>query len=541
MPRLHGIEPGSLVAFARASGWRQVPVQVDERALVDYRKVRQTTSFGAFSHEAYTDPGTYAGADPDPTLDEGDEIAMMAADAGARAEGAASPAGVDPGTRTEVRVHDPLQPGTARYLYLYETDSGLDPAAGERYVDYEFDLDSGDYKSTYDFTGVADNGSGPPANTEGSSVTTDFYSQSLLSRWVADELRITAGSAGGIDILDGDKVQVSYGCGRSELTFSRGGGGFIVNKSGPVRAIRSYIGANSGTFTQRDHVYYERRDDMTTYLRVHPGITTISSFLDFSPAASGMSYRNSANPAGVTIDGVPDPGLDSGGGAPIEWEQATGPQGTVSSVSRVETDLPGFAPGSYFLDDSTSPSVAQCGGYADNQAWGSSGPVFTSGGANTDPTLGSAYSLTGTRSAYYSEPGGSAGLATLRSEQTDTPLVATARSQREPSRKPAFRLRATGPKRKIAPGRSLRLRTRVSNSGEQAIGSLRLCPKTKRRVVAIDSCLTLRGIAPGETVRRRFGATLRRASAGRDSVRVRFVATVGKAHERDTLRLRPRG
>ena len=207
----------------------------------------------------------------------------------------------------------------------------------------------------------------------------------------------------------------------------------------------------------------------------------------------------------------------------------------------METDLPGFAPGSYYLDDSTSPSIAQCGGYADDQAWGSSGPVFTSGGANTDPTLGSAYSLTGTRSTYYSEPGGSAGLATLRSEQTDTPLVATARSQREPSRKPTFQLRATGPSRQIAPGRSLRLRTRVSNSGEQTIGSLRLCPKAKRRVVAIDGCLTLRGIAPGATVRRRFGATLRRASAGRNSVRVRFVAKSGGARVRDAVRLRPRG
>ena len=68
-----------------------------------------------------------------------------------------------------------------------------------------------------------------------------------------------AGGATGVDILDGDKAQVSYGCGRSEVTFSRRGGGFIANIDGPVRAIRSYIGANSGTYTQRDHVYYQQQ------------------------------------------------------------------------------------------------------------------------------------------------------------------------------------------------------------------------------------------------------------------------------------------
>ena len=86
--------------------------------------------------------------------------------------------------------------------------------------------------------------------------------------------------------------------------------------SGPVRAIRSYIGANSGIYTQRDHVYYERADVMTTYLRVHPGSRTSASSTTTRRTAIGMTYRNSANPAGVTIDGVPDPGRPAGD-API--------------------------------------------------------------------------------------------------------------------------------------------------------------------------------------------------------------------------------
>jgi hypothetical protein len=432
-PALLGTAPGKVVAFRWDGKWKQVPVQVDERAMVDYRAVRQTTGFAPFSHLAYTDPGTFAGADPDPQLDADDEIAAMAKDAGKRADRKdGDPKGVAGSTQTRVKVSDPLQKDSTHYLYLYRSKGDLDPAAGKSYVKYDFELNSGDYKTTYDFSGIADDGNGPPVNLENSSVRTPFYSQHFLSRWVQDALQVTAGDATGVDILDGDKDQVSYGCGRSELTFSRGGGGFIVNKSGPVRAIRSYIGANSGTFTQQDHVYYEQGDVTTTFLRVHPGITTIDQFLDYSPAAAGMTYRNSAKPLGVTIDGNPDTGMETGNalGPQITWEQTTGPQGSVTLVTRVATDLPGFTPGSYYQDDSTSPATQQCGGYADNQAWGASGPAFTSSGSNTDPTLAApVYSLTGTRSNFYSGPGADASLAELRSKQVDSPLKVSVASK----------------------------------------------------------------------------------------------------------------
>lgn len=418
LPALTGAAPMRIVGFSRrGEGWKQVPVQVDEMAVVDYPTVRQSPT-RPFSRLAYTDPDTFAGPDPDSTFDPDDELAAMARDSGERARRADGPRGVRSATRTEVAVSDPLRKGAKRYLYLYVSKGGLSPAAGKRYVDYDFRLDSGDYRTTYDFNGVANDGNGPPANTEDSTVSTPFYSQHLLSRWIEDELQITAGNASGVDVLDGDKSQVAYECKRSELTFSRGGGGFIANKSGPVRAIRSYIGANSGIYTQRDHVYYDRSDVTTNYLRVHQGIATISNFYDYSPAATGMTYRNSLNPAGVRIDGVPD-SIEAG---PMSWEQVTGQQGSASIVSRVKTDLPGFSPTSYYLDDSTSPPVKQCGGYADAAAYGSSGPIFTSSGANTDPTLGQAYSLTGTRTTFYGPPGEDADVAALRSRQVDAPL-----------------------------------------------------------------------------------------------------------------------
>ena len=84
VPKLLGEAPGEVVAFRYESGWKQVPVQVDERKLVDFAAVRDghQTSGRPFSQVAYADPGTFSGADPDPSVDADDEIAAMAADSG---------------------------------------------------------------------------------------------------------------------------------------------------------------------------------------------------------------------------------------------------------------------------------------------------------------------------------------------------------------------------------------------------------------------------------------------------------------------------
>ena len=128
-------------------------------------------------------------------------------------------------------------------------------------------------------------------------------------------MNLYGGSAGGLDILDRHKDMFGPGiCTRTEDTFSLGEGAFIANKDGPVRAIRSYLGANSGPITQRDHFFYERRQDMHTYLRVHP-ISGLIDLYDYSTNAIGMVYFNSLNTTGVTIDGVPD--TVAPGGTPL--------------------------------------------------------------------------------------------------------------------------------------------------------------------------------------------------------------------------------
>ena len=315
VPRLLGAQPGKVLAFRYLTDrWDQVPVQVDERALVDLAKPKNAAPTGK-TFLTYTDPATFTGPDPDPTVDANDEIAMMGIDSGLEAPAGSAPPNTVVGSGTKVRLVDSVGDATPSYLYLFRQTGNLDPGAGRRYVDYRFQLLSGDYKTTYKL------GAGP--NPENSTVSTPYYSQHFSDRWVDDQLRITMPGAGGQDILDRHKNLFAPGnCGRSEDTFSAGAGAMIANKSGPVRAIRSYIGANSGTYTQREHIFYERRHDITTYLRVH-AIPGVMDFFDYAPAAIGMTYKSDVDPRGVRIDGVPDsptPGA-------LGWESCGRPSG----------------------------------------------------------------------------------------------------------------------------------------------------------------------------------------------------------------------
>ncbi|HET9543523.1 MAG TPA: S-layer homology domain-containing protein, partial [Acidimicrobiales bacterium] len=424
---LFGVAPDRVAAFRREAGaWVPIPVQVDERAVVDFGSqppangvpgstgtVYGTQAIGVAVLQ-YTDPDTWVGPDPNAAVDRNDEVALMARDAGEQALGAEPPEHVDAATGVELSITDPLEPGAQSWVYLFAHDGTLDPSAGQHLVDYDFSLASGDYKATY----LRANGPNP----EDSTVTTAAYVHHFSDRWVDDELHITVGGASGVDILDRHRNQFApFECGRSEDTFSDDEGAFVVNRVGPVRAIRSYVGANSGPLSQRTHLFYEARHEILSDLRVHP-IPGMMELFDYSPAAAGMAYRNSAMGADVTIDGVPDTVPT----AQNYWELVQGAQGSLISVRRLTSDqqFPASARSTYYLDDATPPGD-MCTG--DTAAYGVSGLRLSASIANTDPRSTPSYRFRGRRVLTYRAPGATAVDARIVRRQVDTPLAVTAR------------------------------------------------------------------------------------------------------------------
>ncbi len=408
LPSLLGAAPSRIVGFRhQGSAWVQIPVQVDERAVVDFGTVYGTDPMGE-TFLAYADPGTFTGADPDATFDADDEIALDAADAGDAADGASDPGSVASGTRLEITLANPVTTAEA-FVYLFLSDGSLDPAAGRAPIGYVFDLLSGDYKTTYD------RNSGP--NPEDSSVTTAAYSVHFSDRWIRDGTSITAGGASGADILDRHAFRFApRDCARTEDTFSNGEGAFIVNRAGPVRALRGYVGANSGVTTYRVHRFYARLETIETVLRVHriPGAL---DYFDHSAAASGMTYTDDTDPAGVTIDGVPDavtPG-------PLAWEQVSGAQGTMAAVRRIETDIAGLTATSFYSDDA-NPATPSCTG--DGVEYGAHGSWIDQAIPNTDPAVPDPLNHVVFRIAIaYGAPGLGNAFAQALATQVDAPLV----------------------------------------------------------------------------------------------------------------------
>ena len=428
LPDLGGVTADELVAFryrdSKHGGgrWKQVPVQLDERKPVDFGSeppnnnqagvegtVYGTAPVGA-SVVQYADPQTFVGADPVAGLDGDDEVSLIAADTGdMTGKRVARPKGTT-GSPTAVKITDPLGGGKA-YLYLYRSKGGLDPTAGDDYVDYEFQLTSGDYKPTYR------RADGP--NPETSTVSTDDYEIGFSDRWFYDGLEIDAGKASGAEILDGFKFGFSpTTCTRSEATFNDAEGAFVANLDGPVRAIRSYVGANSGPLTERTHYFYPDRHLIVTDLRVHQ-IGGALTFHDLSAAGIGMTYLDAVNPAGVTVDGNPETLAD----AVPAWRLWTGPQGSLFSADRAEGDVAASLLASahaWYLDDSTPEPNDQCWG--DAQAYGQGGLRSTAAIPNTDPTRQPAASLRLTTIDIVSAPGMTAESADQVSRGIDAAL-----------------------------------------------------------------------------------------------------------------------
>jgi hypothetical protein len=404
--------PSNILAFRYNGGWQQVPVQVDERVWTDLGIIYSNSpTKPPMPSLAYADPGTYCGADTNALFDADDELVFMAKDAGNRAPaGAGYPSGTLATNPVELTITDP-RTNTTGYVYLFRGNGTLGQGAGSDYVKYQFTLLAGTYPDDYNTA------AGP--NPENSYISNAVYRTHFADRWICDEVNVYAGGASGADILDRHKnLFEPNNCVRTEETFCYGEGAFIANVDGPVRAIRSYIGANSGPWTQRDHLFYERREDKVTYLRVHK-IPGIMDLYDYSTNATGMVYYDNLNTGGVTINGVPD-SITTGSNY---WEMVTGAQGSLLMALKVNTDVPALTNKSYYSDD-TTPSITQCTG--DAYEYGTSGLWIDQEIPNTDPTGGEANYLNANRIIYYASPTQTVATAGLRYQQAMSPLQVTA-------------------------------------------------------------------------------------------------------------------
>lgn len=564
-----GVPPQNIVGFKWADGWVQVPVQVDERHTINVRRLYPEAANGyvggedlGFDLEVYADPKTRSGADSDPDFDADDELAFMAGDTGKPLpDGFAGggPEGTDASTGTSVVVTDPLGGGDG-VLYLFRSET-LDPAAGEDYVDYDFDLTG----LTSGQTLLDDYGYIHSSNPEDSTVSTEDYELHSFDRWQEDALKVKAGNSTGADILDREVAQATKtGCSRSEYTFSGrwtedtaagnddhtdDEGTYVAVIDGAVRAIRSYMGANSGPYVQREHIYYADHEVNTIYLRVHL-MTDLYSWTDYAPAAIGMTYRDLNNVAGVPVDGTPDAVVptttaDVANGAHA-WQQLSGPQGSVSTVVGATTDIdpPNF--GNYYLDDST-PAAAdqvQCGG--DGQSIGSSGfgilgPVTP----NTDPRLATdAYPvnhLTVDRVRYFGPPSDGAAQAEAYRERVEKPLsaVASANPIVVPviTGKAKLRLRLSKRVMKVKAGKKARVKARISNTGTAASKRMKLCawgPEVRKRCAGSKST-----VGAGKSRTKRLKIRVRRSAKKGKLLKVRVaVKSKGTKTARGTVRIK---
>ncbi|MEP6624479.1 MAG: hypothetical protein ABJC79_08550, partial [Acidimicrobiia bacterium] len=351
LPKLTGVDPQHIVGFAwDGTVWHQIPVQVDERDLVNPGQIyhRPTNIWPVLSGTStpykalvYTPPPTltagyrsmptYTPSDSDPTFDTNDELSFLANDTGKQVDGTvAAPTGVDAATREQVKANDPLSANGIGYAYLFRSASLTGGSAGTTGVNYTFSLDSGAYLSTYKMGAsslVPNNSWG--FNPEHSTVVTPSYREAFGDRWLNNGLQVTTTNAAGTPILDRTHYYVTGGgCGRSEDTFDGGAnnpgeGAYIVNISGPVRAIRSYIGANSYLYTVNTHVFYPDREDLTTDIRGHAGLPGYGSGDDYITNTTGLKYSDPKNTS-VTIDGTPDAvtpiSYTTGSSAPAIWQ-----------------------------------------------------------------------------------------------------------------------------------------------------------------------------------------------------------------------------
>jgi len=406
-----GVPVDEVAAYAwRDGAWREVPVQVDERfphflanarsdfAFYSGTDQELTYAWGPTKHtvgeEAWKKafgscearyaaslaeaqagiaegvvslgptetPADLLGPKPDPVagVDDDDEIALQARDAGEQAPaGTAPPAGATSGQA--VALVDPLDPSVTRYVYLFRKAGGSSFTAqtgavqmtrtpdADQWLDRRSFADGDPEALSTSNTGYGPNLTGTVCDPvtglarrstdrfprDAVTVTTPTYKVTATGRWMvrgvqvrdADKHEVGCRTAGkhldcrphgtvyGPDLVDrwkGRAFQQSPDSTISLVGFEDEQVNWEANstllgwRQGPVRAIREVWGADSGTNVTKTETYYRDADVFRYRLRVHPippdGLYTS---WDYNKGVA-TTYYNLLHPEGVPIDGRND-------------------------------------------------------------------------------------------------------------------------------------------------------------------------------------------------------------------------------------------
>jgi len=377
-PPATGVPVDEIAAYRwNGSAFEEIPVQVDE--MYPYCLSNPNSSFGVYSgtdmelnyawdveswkmtagvcSKEYL-PGEGPEPDPVPTLDDDDEIAFMASDAGSQAPvGATEPAGAT--DSQAIIITDPLDPATLRYVYLFRKPGGSSFDASNGYVAYVRDANADEYIDRNSFpagdpeqlgssnTGYGPNLDGtvcvppPPHDStsddrfprDGVTVSTGSYKWRASGRWMVRGVQVAAPGQPIVRVSDASFASRVYGAdlidrwkGRAfqqspDSTISLVGfedeqvnweanSSLLGERVGAVRAIRETWGADSGTNVTKTESFYRDAITYHYHVRVHPippdGLYTSWDY----NAGVAVKYYNAVisvnDPDGADIDGIND-------------------------------------------------------------------------------------------------------------------------------------------------------------------------------------------------------------------------------------------
>lgn len=326
-PVAGGVPVDEIAAYAWSEqGWREIPVQVDEK--FPYFLANSRSDFGIYSgtdeelsyvwdlerwNPGDSEDGCQAVAPegtPDPVagLDDDDELVFMARDAGGLAPAGARPAEVPEGSPSQrVTLADVLDPAAVRVVYLYRKPGGSSfrdrphyvrytrDADADQWIDRSFFADDDPEKLGTSNTGYGANLAGTVCHPtegrklssdrfprDGVTVQTDTYVWKASGRWMVREIGIARPDGSGhygADLIDrwkGRAFQQSPDSTISLVGFEdeqvnwEANSVLLGERCGPVRCIRETWGADSGTNVTKTESFYRDAVSYRYHVRVHP-------------------------------------------------------------------------------------------------------------------------------------------------------------------------------------------------------------------------------------------------------------------------------